>query len=665
MLLRNASLTFALIASLSCAADIDGEKFEDGKLGDELGIIGGRTDNAHPYVVGVGDASGAFCTGTLISAQTVITAGHCFNPGATNGGITRIFFGTTLNGGSINVTQAIRHPNFNNNTLANDLAILKLATASTVQPAPLLRQTMANNSTFIGPDFTFVGYGVNNGTSQSGFGTKRVVTFPTEKVGPATIGGSATVNSIDATQFYYRVPGENTCNGDSGGPAFIAISGVDRHAGVTSFGDGPCTLDGVQQKTDVSAINGFIQPNINTFEPNNARKADGVCPADTAVYVVSGQVLDPDCQERHKGADGICAASATKPSDPDCGTPINGCVNDGICNASCGASDSIDCTGVNTGTVCGDGLKEGSEGCDDGNLTNGDGCSANCTVEAVVCGNGIKEAGEACDDGNVINGDGCSATCAVEQTPTGGFSGAATDTPLNVPDNNLTGVTSTINVPAGVTIGAVLVSANVSHTFRGDLIITLTAPNGQSADLTRNVGGSADNFIATNMDLTSKFTSGANAQGAWKLKVVDNAAQDTGTLNSFLLTINNGGTPGNGGTFIGQNNTGAAIPDNNTTGISSTIVASGVTSVTSVQVQLNITHTFRGDVLVTITNPAGVTKTVVAPATNDSADNIQGIFVVAGFTGSGNGNWTIKVTDKAAADIGSLVNWKLGLNTNL
>ena len=30
------------------------------------------------------------------------------------------------------------------------------------------------------------------------------------------------------------------------------------------------------------------------------------------------------------------------------------------------------------------------------------------------CGNGWDEAGEACDDGNLVNGDGCSASCQVE-----------------------------------------------------------------------------------------------------------------------------------------------------------------------------------------------------------------------------------------------------------
>jgi cysteine-rich repeat protein len=53
---------------------------------------------------------------------------------------------------------------------------------------------------------------------------------------------------------------------------------------------------------------------------------------------------------------------------------------------------------------CGDGKKEASEQCDDGNTTSGDGCSVSCSLERSildpVCGNSIKEPGEICDDGN-------------------------------------------------------------------------------------------------------------------------------------------------------------------------------------------------------------------------------------------------------------------------
>lgn len=80
-------------------------------------------------------------------------------------------------------------------------------------------------------------------------------------------------------------------------------------------------------------------------------------------------------------------------------------------------------------TVCGDGLREGAERCDDGGTAAGDGCSSSCTIEPgwrcdgdspsrcePICGDGLVIAGvEACDDMNDRSGDGCSPSCAVEQ----------------------------------------------------------------------------------------------------------------------------------------------------------------------------------------------------------------------------------------------------------
>ncbi len=71
------------------------------------------------------------------------------------------------------------------------------------------------------------------------------------------------------------------------------------------------------------------------------------------------------------------------------------------------------------GLVCGNRVIEGSEQCDDGNLTNGDGCSSTCMKETPkpVCGNKILEGSEQCDDGNTANGDGCSSACLRESPP--------------------------------------------------------------------------------------------------------------------------------------------------------------------------------------------------------------------------------------------------------
>jgi len=61
--------------------------------------------------------------------------------------------------------------------------------------------------------------------------------------------------------------------------------------------------------------------------------------------------------------------------------------------------------------VCGNGSVEAGEQCDDGNLTDGDGCDSNCTLTG--CGNGIATAGEECDDGNSSSNDACKIDCTL------------------------------------------------------------------------------------------------------------------------------------------------------------------------------------------------------------------------------------------------------------
>jgi cysteine-rich repeat protein len=62
----------------------------------------------------------------------------------------------------------------------------------------------------------------------------------------------------------------------------------------------------------------------------------------------------------------------------------------------------------NLADTCGNGILDATEQCDDGNNTDGDGCSATCQT---VCGDGKLLGKEECDDGNTKDGDGCSAAC--------------------------------------------------------------------------------------------------------------------------------------------------------------------------------------------------------------------------------------------------------------
>ena len=60
--------------------------------------------------------------------------------------------------------------------------------------------------------------------------------------------------------------------------------------------------------------------------------------------------------------------------------------------------------------MCNNGVPEGAEECDDGNMVAGDGCENDCTLTP-GCGNGKQEGTEVCDDGNLVGGDGCEMDC--------------------------------------------------------------------------------------------------------------------------------------------------------------------------------------------------------------------------------------------------------------
>ncbi len=68
-------------------------------------------------------------------------------------------------------------------------------------------------------------------------------------------------------------------------------------------------------------------------------------------------------------------------------------------------------------SVCGNGIVEIAEQCDDGNTASCDGCTPTCRRE--VCGDGIVECGEQCDDGpeNGTPESQCTATCTEKVPP--------------------------------------------------------------------------------------------------------------------------------------------------------------------------------------------------------------------------------------------------------
>jgi serine protease len=84
------------------------------------------------------------------------------------------------------------------------------------------------------------------------------------------------------------------------------------------------------------------------------------------------------------------------------------------------------------------------------------------------------------------------------------------------------------NAPANATV-----AVNISHTYRGDLLVELVAPDGSAYALSNRSGASADDIVGNfTVDLSSEAL-----DGTWTLRVNDNAAQDVGTLNSWSITF--------------------------------------------------------------------------------------------------------------------------------
>ncbi|MEU5686223.1 Leupeptin-inactivating enzyme 1 [Streptomyces venezuelae] len=108
-------------------------------------------------------------------------------------------------------------------------------------------------------------------------------------------------------------------------------------------------------------------------------------------------------------------------------------------------------------------------------------------------------------------------------------------TDVAIPDNGAA-VTSTVNVTGrtGNAPATLKVDVDVRHTWRGDVVLDLVAPDGTAYRLKNSSSNdSADNIIATyTVDASSE-----TANGAWKLRAQDVASQDTGYINSWKLTF--------------------------------------------------------------------------------------------------------------------------------
>lgn len=227
------------------------------------------------------------------------------------------------------------------------------------------------------------------------------------------------------------------------------------------------------------------------------------------------------------------------------------------------------------------------------------------------------------------------------------------DEPADIPDNDPAGVVSTIAAQGEGTVGSLEVSLNITHSYVGDLTVTLSHA-GKTAVLWSRQGGSADDIVTT---LRVGDFNGTDIAGSWELQVIDSARNDLGRINSWSLHVTGGdGQAAEPLRFASQQS--LDIPDNDGNGVQSVINVPEQLTIASLQVELDIQHTYVGDLTIELSHNG--TSYALWDREGGSSDDLVRTFSPGAFDGQdASGNWILTVIDNAALDTGRLNGWAL------
>ena len=238
---------------------------------------------------------------------------------------------------------------------------------------------------------------------------------------------------------------------------------------------------------------------------------------------------------------------------------------------------------------------------------------------------------------------------------------------LIIPDHQPEGIKSELNVGQTGKLSRIGITVDITHTYRGDLNVRLAAPSGKTAVLHSDQGGNLDNL---HLDLNSASfaplseLSGEAIEGIWTLSVADLLKDDVGRLDKWGVTIE---YEPEAREYKGESTPQASIPDFSADGIRSTISIAGSGALTSLSVEVDITHTYRGDLQIELISPSGA-RALIHDNNGDSQDDIQEVYTessapaLKALMGEDiNGDWKLHVRDLAKYDTGTLNRWALVL----
>lgn len=103
-----------------------------------------------------------------------------------------------------------------------------------------------------------------------------------------------------------------------------------------------------------------------------------------------------------------------------------------------------------------------------------------------------------------------------------------------ITDNATTESPIVVSGRRGNVIGFVYVTLDIIHTYRGDLVVDVIAPNGTAYNLHNRTGSSADDL---HLNAKIPVPAGTPRNGTWRLRVQDQAAGDVGYIDSWSIRL--------------------------------------------------------------------------------------------------------------------------------
>jgi len=239
---------------------------------------------------------------------------------------------------------------------------------------------------------------------------------------------------------------------------------------------------------------------------------------------------------------------------------------------------------------------------------------------------------------------------------------------LSIPDNDTAGITSALHVEEDGLIQDFYVGIDIEHSYIGDLRVTVTSPAGESVVLHDRSGDSNQNILeAYNVQshpLLNTFI-GDQAQGDWVLSVSDHARIDVGTLQYWELSLSLQKSEKK--ELAKQATPELQIPDNNPSGIASVLSVDVSGELVRLDVSVDISHTWIGDLRLLLVSPSGA-EIVLHDRTGKSRNDIRKTFSTSSHAAMAllvgepvQGDWTLKASDAASRDVGVLHTWSMAL----